>query len=519
MKQAFALQQSQKLTMVPQLQQAIRLLQMSAGELSEALQNAHETNPLLEIKEDSEAALDFKEEEVGDNFNAVNCAPDIADAEVTVPTPIDLTQTDLAQLQFDQLADPDKAIWDDPQNYAPVDQRLGNQRSSDYRQLSQNNQFGDAVGFEQSGTQFVIPEAPSTLREELGAQAIFLFTDEDERRIAHHLIQNINEAGYIDVSLQDIEQTLNAGKAVAMKDIKRVLKILQKLDPVGVAARDPKECLLLQLQAKDTNLPGYQTARQIINRHLPLLANKAFCNLRKQLGVSERELKLAVALIQQLNPHPGYSVGHSVVDYIVADILVKKQDDHWYANLNPRVLPKLTINQDYQKLLDRNASGEFDSMKEQLQHARWLISNLEKRHQTIHAVAEAVVERQQDFFHFGVKKMKPLTLNDIARSLGIHESTVSRATSGKYLSAPQGNFELKYFFSSQIETTAGVSVSALAIQSTIKHIVDSESPTKPVSDEKMCALLAKKHYKIARRTVAKYRKKMNIPASSKRKAF
>ncbi len=515
MKQSLGLKQSQKLTMVPQLQQSIRLLQMSTMELHEELQYAHETNPLLEIKEENEQA--DGEYEASEDSIAINSA---TSSELGVSDDADPDQKDLAQLQLDQLVDPDQFAWDDPQNYAPIDQRLGEQRSSDYRRVSPNNDPDNV-----SGSQFIIPEEPSTLREELGTQAIHLFADEGDRRIAHHLIQNINEAGYIDVSLEDIEQTLNAPQPVythaviCMDDIDRVLATLQKLEPVGVAARSPQECLALQLHAKEPSLPGYQTAEHIIAQYLPLLANKEFSKLRKLLDVSEKTLRVAVTLIQQLNPHPGYSVGNAVVDYIVADILVQKKDNHWQATLNPKVLPTLTINQNYQKVLNQHASGEFSTMKEQLQHARWLISNLEKRYQTIQAVAQQIVEKQQDFFHFGAEKMKPMTLNDIAEPLGIHESTVSRATSGKYLSAPQGIFEMKYFFSSQIHDTAGDTTSSIAIQSAIKHIIENESPTKPISDEKICALLAHKNYQVARRTVAKYRNKMNIPSSSQRKSL
>ena len=530
MKQLLGLKQSQKLTMMPQLQQAIRLLQMSTAELNEELQHAHETNPLLETKDENESANSSDEADT-DSLNGINAESVVADADHAQAEleHENLADEGLAPLQFEQLADPDKPLWDDPQNYAPVDQRLGD-RSIDYHKASPNNAD---TGLRESGSQFIIPEEPLTLREELGAQAIHLFTDENDRRIAHHIIQNINEAGYIDVSLTDIEQTLNEPKPNAPKsnkssadnvplgmgDIERVLAVLQKLEPVGVATRNAKECLALQLQAKDASLPGYQTASHIINQHLPLLANKKFSKLRKLLGVSEPALGVAVALIRQLNPHPGYSVGHAVIEYIVADILVKKKDNHWQAGLNPKVLPRITINQGYQKLLKQNDDGEFSTMKEQLQHARWLISNLEKRCRTIHAVAQKIVEKQQDFFHFGAEKMHPLTLNDIAESLGIHESTVSRATAGKYLSAPQGIFELKHFFSAQIQTTSGGVTSAVAIQAEIKRIIESESPTKPVSDETIRTLLAKNNYKVARRTVAKYREKMNIPSSAKRKSL
>jgi len=493
MKQSLDLRQSQKLAMTPHLQQAIKLLQMSANELSEELQHAYEVNPLLEIREDGEQDPGS----TGIEENPDRTGMD-SDNESSPGSDIDV-------LEFDRVADPDQPDWDDPQNYAPIDQRRPAASIS--------------AGTFDSNTQFVIPEEPSTLRESLGAQAIFLFADEDERRIAHHIIQNINEAGYIDVPLSDIQQTLGERGPVDIQQIETVLGVIQKLEPVGVAARSPKECLLLQLQAIDSGTAGHQTATDLIDQHLPLLANKEFKKLRKLLGVTESELGIAAGLIQQLNPHPGYSVGGAVVDYIVPDILVEKKGNHWYANLNNKALPKLAINQNYQKLINQNADSKFSSLKEQLQEARWLIGNLEKRHKTIHSVAREIVERQQDFFHFGAEKMRPLTLNDIAEPLGIHESTVSRATTGKYLSAPHGNFELKYFFSSQIDTTTGGTISSIAIQSEIKRIVHGEVASRPASDEKICLLLADKGYKVARRTVAKYREQMGIPSSSRRKTL
>jgi RNA polymerase sigma-54 factor len=493
MKQSLNLRQSQRLAMTPHLQQAISLLQMSATELSEELQHAYEINPLLEMREEEDQESGPADSEEDTHYTSGDSSSETPPA------------SDLDVLEFDHIPDPDQAIWDDPQNYAPIDQRRSTAVAS--------------AGFDESGSQFVIPEEPSTLREFLGSQAIFLFAEEDERRIAHHLIQNINEAGYIDVPLTEIQQTLAERSPVEMYQIEQVLKVIQKLEPVGVGARSPRECLLLQLQAMDDSIPGHHTATEIIDQHLSLLASKEFSKLRKALGVSENELGVAASLIQQLNPHPGYSVGGAVVDYIVPDILVQKKGNHWYASINNKALPKIAINQDYQKLINQNADTEFGSLKEQLQQARWLISNLEKRHRTIHSVAREIVERQQDFFHFGAEKMQPLTLNDIAEPLGIHESTVSRATTGKYLSAPNGNFELKYFFSTQLDTATGGTTSSIAIQSEIKGIIRGEIPSKPVSDEKICLLLADKGYKVARRTVAKYREQMNIPSSSRRKSL
>ena len=499
MKQSFELRQSQKLAMTPQLQQAIRLLQMSTSELTLEIRHAHETNPLLEMGEDG----DFRETPEEATAMAERESPAVGSVE----TPIEeMSDTgDVPQLEFERnQAEFAMETWDDPQNYYPVDQR---------RQGSSDPAYSD-VNYQAN-----IPEEPLTLKETLANQAILLFSNEQDRRIAHHLIQSINEAGYIDVPLQDIQETLNQRDPVELADIECVLAELQKLEPTGVAARNPEECLMLQLKTRDPQTPGFDSARRIIDSHLPKLAAKEYGKLRKTLGIGEQELSDAVGLIKQLNPHPGYSIGDAAVDYVVPDILVEKRKGHWYAVLNPGALPRLSINQDYQRLINQNAGDEFNDLKQQLQHARWLLNNLEKRHQTVLSVAREIVSRQQAFFSFGPEKMRPMTLNDVATSLGVHESTISRATSGKFLSAPRGTFELKYFFSAQLGTDDGDGISAIAIQSEIKRIVEQEDPGKPVSDEKMTKLLAKKGYKVARRTVAKYREQLNIPSSSKRKSL
>ena len=481
--------------MTPQLQQAVRLLQMSTIELNQEIQHAHETNPLLEITEidSSESGEPDSEQEFDAVLNEESAAMGV-DSET-------IELSDVSSLEFDQS---DQSDWDDAQNYAPIDQRRSASSSQSIDTMSAD---------------FNIPEDPSSLREVLGNQAIFLFENEVDRRIAHHLIQNINDAGYIDVPLLEIQQTLSEKENVCMHQIEDVLGTLQKLEPLGVAARNPQECLMLQLQARDKHSVGFDVACEIIRCHLDALANKEYTSLKKRLGISEKELGDAICLIQQLNPHPGYSVGDAKIDYIVPDIIVEKRKQIWFASINPKSLPKLSINQDYQELINKSIQGDYSSMKEQLAHARWLLSNLEKRHQTILSVAREIVDRQQGFFDYGAERMLPMTLNDIAEPLGIHESTVSRATSGKFLSAPQGVFELKYFFSSQIRTDQGENVSSLAIQSEIKQLVEQEPSNKPISDEKICTLLANKGYKVARRTVAKYREQMNIPSSSKRKSI
>ncbi len=511
MKQSLDLRHSQKLAMTPQMQQAVRLLQMSSVELSEEIQLAHETNPLLEMFEDSEISSDNhdlqQESSTDQTLDSMVEQPELEKLENNE----DVAFEPLPQLEFNNVDNQSDVGWDDLQGLTPVDQR--DQRDQ-IRVRNENYHSGDDNDY-----LLQIPEDQVTLREALGSQAIFLFNDEGHRQIAHHIIQNINEAGYLDVDLEDIRQQLSDQRNVSIEDIEAVLLVIQKLEPAGVAARSPEECLGNQLDAVDSNLPGYATARQIVSHHLGLLGSRDYAKLKKLLQVNEGELGHAVALITHLNPHPGYSFGNSRTDYIVPDILVEKRNGSWLARHNAQSLPKLMINQSYQQLISQGKGKGFGTLKEQLQDARWLLNNIEKRHQTILSVAREIVEKQQGFFHNGLEKMRPLTLNDIATPLGIHESTVSRATTGKYLLAPQGIFELKYFFSSQLSGDDGEAVSSLAVQTGIKKIIEAENSKKPVSDKKICALLSESGLKIARRTVAKYREMLNIPSSSRRKTL
>jgi RNA polymerase sigma-54 factor len=249
-----------------------------------------------------------------------------------------------------------------------------------------------------------------------------------------------------------------------------------------------------------------------------MLADRDYQALKRKLSVDEDELRRAIDLIRHLNPHPGYSVGDVAVNYVTPDIVVEHHKGAWLARLNTNALPKVVINQDYQQLVtDNSASKSFSKMKEQLHDAKWLLSNIEKRHSTILSVASQIVERQQAFFEHGPAAMRPMILRDVSEALDIHESTVSRATSGKYMLTPLGMFELKYFFSTELGSDNGGQTSSVAIQTLIKEMIDNEPPTKPISDMKVCESLNKQGYEVARRTVAKYREQLNIPPSSKRK--
>lgn len=472
MKPALNLKQSQRLAMTPQLQQAIRLLQMNSAELSAALMDAHETNPLLEMEEPEGRSESITEED----FNTLDSADETRES----------FNEDWVSLRSPQTSTPSSG--------------------------------SDGLG------EIPSPASTLSLQDSLSEQVSLLALEPVRKLLADHIVNNINDAGYLDSELDEIlsevQHDLEPGSSVSMADMQAALAVVQTLDPLGVGARNPGECLALQLDGMDATTPGIGTARRLVADHLPLLADRDFQTLRRRLGINEEELKEAVDLIRHLNPHPGYSVGDVSVNYVTPDVLVERRRSVWMARLNTAALPRVMINKDYQQLVTENAGVEsFSNLKTQLQDARWLLSNIEKRHETILSVASQIVERQQSFFDDGPASMRPMIMREIAEALEIHESTVSRAVNGKYMLTPLGTFELRYFFSTEVGTENGSQASAVAIQALIREMIDSEPPAKPISDMKICDALKSKGFEVARRTVAKYREQMNIPPSSKRKSL
>ncbi len=472
MKPALNLKQSQRLTMTPQLQQAIRLLQMNSAELSAALMDAHETNPLLEM-EDPEGQNESISEE---DFTTLESADESRES----------FNEDWVSLRSPQTATP-------------------------------------STGSDGSGD-VAAPSSNITLQESLAEQVSLLALDPVQKLLADHIVNNINDAGYLDCEwgdlLVEVQHDLEPGSSVSDVEMHAALSIVQSLDPLGVGARSPGECLSLQLSAYDAATPGLETARRLVGQHLSLLADRDFLTLRRRLGIGEDDLKQAVELITQLSPHPGYSVGDVSVNYVTPDVLVERRRGVWMARLNTAVLPRVMINKDYQQLVTENASREsYSQLKTQLQDARWLLSNIEKRHETIISVASQIVERQQSFFDQGPAAMLPMIMREIADALEIHESTVSRAVNGKYMLTPMGMFELRYFFSTEVGAENGSQASSVAIQAFIREMIEAEPSAKPISDMKICEALKAKGLEVARRTVAKYREQMNIPPSSKRKSL
>jgi RNA polymerase sigma-54 factor len=358
-----------------------------------------------------------------------------------------------------------------------------------------------------------------SLSDHLLQQLELISISERDSAIAIAIIDSVNEDGYISESIENIHQGLQGQlEDLELDEVEGVLHRVQNFDPIGVAAKDLADCLLLQLLQLPDSVPYKNEAIDVVRRHLDLLATHDQARLMRRLGLSELQLAEVIALIRTLDPKPGSKIQSVESEYIVPDVFVKKQKGRWYVNLNPDIAPKLRVNSVYSKMIKRaDSSKENVSMKEHLQEARWFIKSLHSRNDTLLRVAKSIVEKQEGFLNHGAVAMKPMVLRDIAEELELHESTISRVTTQKYMHTPNGIVEFKYFFSSHVSTDEGGECSATAIRAIIKELVGNENPEKPLSDNKMSDLLKEKGINVARRTIAKYRESMSIQSSSQRK--
>ncbi len=488
MKQSLELRQSQRLTITPQLQQAIRILQLTSIELVGELSDAQENNPMLDVNDSTAESRTHQE--------------DSGVSEEKAAHELNEQNAELDQDSVVKSEDLDDNYWQSAQLYAsspPKNLSSDFDNDIDIWQHQQNNETLQKILLEQ------LQQANMSKRDKM---------------IAEVLIQFVDDRGYLRLSLDEILESVEPDEEVDLEEIEMVLHQVQNFEPTGVAARTPGECLLLQLRTYDAADQVVQLARKIADTCLPLLAKRDYNGMCRSLNTDEQLLREAIKLIRKLNPHPGYSVGNADIEYVVPDVVVKRVGGKWRVAINPNAVPRLVINQDYQSLIKENSrNSEYRQMKEQLHNAKMLLNSLKKRHETILAVASEIIKRQQVFFDKGPEAIIPMVLKDIAKVLGVHESTVSRATVGKYMLTPVGIYELKYFFSSQLQTSDGGATSSLAIQSMIKKMIDNESGKKPISDNIIRTLLNRQGIKVARRTVAKYRELMNIPSSSRRKSL
>jgi len=500
MKQSLDLRIGQHLTITPQLQQAIRLLQLSSIELQQEIQEVLESNPLLEENERDEESTETKND--ADTPSTEN--PD--DAEETV-TPYESESVQATDISMEKGTDESDSLdndWADNFDY-PAASTSSSSRSDD-------DSFPDIESRN---------SPPQSLHDHLLWQMQMTVFSDNDKQIALALIDAINEDGYLACTLEEIQQALSKSLPIEVDEVKAVLHQIQNFDPIGVGARTLSECLQLQLKMLSLDTPHLKAALTLATpENLSLLANRDYIPLRRNLKLPAEELQLVIEIIQHLNPRPGNSVTSSQASYVVPDIIVKKVRGVWRADLNPDVSPKLRVNRQYEKMIHRgDSSADNRYLQDQLQQARWFIKSLSSRNDTLLKVARTIVDRQRAFFDHGAEAMKPLVLHDVAEVVTMHESTISRVTTNKYMLTPRGIFELKYFFSSHVSTADGGTCSATAIRQLIKKLVESETPAKPISDSKIAEILSKQGINVARRTVAKYRESMKIPPSSQRKSL
>ncbi|TKI06899.1 RNA polymerase factor sigma-54 [Martelella alba] len=474
MKQGLQLRFSQQLAMTPQLQQAIRLLQLSTLELQQEIQTALESNPLLEQ---------------ADNHDEIE-SRDAPDSEA-LDTREAMEQKDMP----DEL--PLDATWDE--------------------MYSAGTPSGTGTDYRDEELPIYQGETIQTLQDYLMWQVELTPFSDTDAAIATSIVDAVDETGYLTVPLEDILESIG-DEDVTLEEVEAVLKRVQRFDPVGVAARDLRDCLLIQLSQLPPDCPCLEEARLIVSDHLELLASHDFRTLLRSTRLKEDTLKSAMALIQSLDPRPGQSINTSESQYVIPDVLVRKVHNRWTVELNTDSIPNLKINQQYAALgnsVRNDADGQF--IRSHLQEARWLIKSLESRNDTLLKVTRCIVEQQQAFFEQGEEYMRPMVLADIAQAVDMHESTISRVTTQKYLHSPRGIYELKYFFSSHVNTEGGGEASSTAIRALVKKLIAAENPAKPLSDSKLTTLLSEQGIMVARRTVAKYRESLSIPPSNQRK--
>ena len=458
--------------MTPQLQQAIRLLQLSSLELRQEIQTAVETNPLLE-------------EEEG--------------------TPEDDTSGDEATVETEAPVETD---WDDIWSDGATSSSSAASSSSDETPWEERS------------------AAETGLREHLLWQLNLTPMSDADRAIAYAIIESLDDSGYLPVPLSEIAAAVRAMDDIPDQEddfpeedeILAVLHRIQRFDPVGVGARDLSECLSRQLEQLPAETDWRDQALALVTEHLPLLEKGDEPALRRQLGLSGEELRQVMALLRGLQAAPGERISATGDEHVIPDVILTWRNRRWHVELNPDTLPRVRVNEQYAAMAgqSRNA-GDNDSLRERLQEARWFLKSLQSRNETLLRVATRIVEVQQDFFHFGEEAMKPLVLSEVADALEMHESTISRVTTQKYMLTPRGVFELKYFFSSHVPTRGGGECSSTAIRAIIRKLISAEDARKPLSDSKLTGLLNEQGIEVARRTVAKYREAMNIPSSSERK--
>ncbi len=493
MKASLQLKLGQQLTMTPQLQQAIRLLQLSTLDLQQEIQEALESNSMLELEEDTAQGTSGDKSEL-DNM-------DYRDNESASREQSSEAREDTTEEWSDSAIPDDLPVdtaWDDIYQNAPTN--VGSVADDDM-DFDDRNSAGE------------------TLQDHLYWQLNLTPMSETDHAIAMAIIDAVDVDGYLSLTVEEIYSGLiSEFDDLDIEEVIAVLRRIQHFDPPGVASRNLQECLLNQLHQLPENTPWLPQAKLVVSHYLTQLGNRDYAQLMRRSRLKEEALKSVIQLIQSLTPKPGESINTTKPEYIVPDVIVKKVNDRWRIELNPDIAPKIRVNQSYASMVKRaDSSADNTFMKDQLQEAKWFIKSLQSRNETLLKVATKIVELQQGFLDYGDEAMKPMVLHDIAEAVEMHESTISRVTTQKYMHTPRGIFELKYFFSSHVSTAGGGECSSTAIRAIIKKLVAAESPKKPLSDSKIASILDEQGIKVARRTIAKYREAMSIPPSNERK--
>lgn len=492
MKASLQLKLGQQLTMTPQLQQAIRLLQLSTLDLQQEIQEALESNSMLELEEETPQGNTESKLDINSDYGTLNTASsDSSD---------DRDERDTTEEWSDNAIPDDLPVdtaWDDIYQNAPTN-------------VGSAEEDMDFDGRNAAG---------ETLQDHLYWQLNLTPMSETDRAIAMAIIDAVDLDGYLSLSVEEIYSGLtNDFEDLEIEEVIAVLRRVQHFDPPGVASRNLQECLLNQLHQLPDSTPWLPQAKLVVSHYLTQLGNRDYAQLMRRSRLKEEALKSVIQLIQSLTPRPGESISITKPEYIVPDVIVKKVHDRWRIELNPDIAPKIRVNQSYASMIKR-ADGSADNtfLKDQLQEAKWFIKSLQSRNETLLKVATKIVEMQQGFLDYGEEAMKPMVLHDIAEVVEMHESTISRVTTQKYMHTPRGIFELKYFFSSHVSTSGGGECSSTAIRAIIKKLVAAESPNKPLSDSKIASILDEQGIQVARRTIAKYREALSIPPSNERK--
>ncbi|WP_233854388.1 RNA polymerase factor sigma-54 [Paraburkholderia sp. HD33-4] len=482
----------QSLALTPRLQQSVRLLQLSALEFQQELRTALDTNPFLEYDSSETEDVALASTTPGEDAGALPAADTLAAAG-----------PDRQQAEGAGTETLDSAGQDD----MPAD------FSGDYGSRSSTRQNGDADGSDPADW----ARSQPTLREQLHDALRLYRLDDRDRAVARFIIEALDDDGYLRQSLADLADSVDLEPELTEEELLVALRLVQSLDRPGLGARSLSECLALQINALSASTPGRDVARQIAEHHLERLARREQAELQKQIGCSAEELRVACALVRKLDPKPGNCYGRAEDNYVVPDVIVRQARNKWVVSINPAVQPRARIHRMYAQLFAQSAGASRSPLAQQLQEARWLIRNAQQRFDTIQRVAECIVAHQKAFFQYGEIALKPMVLRDVADELGLHESTISRATGNKYMATPRGIFEFKHFFPRELGTESGGTCSAAAVRALLKEMIAAENTRDPLSDVTLAKMLADQGVLVARRTVAKYRHLMKVPPAELRR--